>query len=78
MAQFIDPERLHQLSTFVGQPLLSPDHGIPVLRWTLDAATGRPISRWELAVERSSSSLLAASLAASTCQRGPRPSRQCP
>jgi hypothetical protein len=74
MTEFIDPERLHWLSTFASLSLLSPERAIPVLRWTLDATTGRPVSRWQLAVERSSSSLQAAS----TRQRSPQPSRQRP
>jgi hypothetical protein len=78
MAEFIHPERLHQLSAFAGQLMLSPEREQPVLRWTLDAATGRPVSHWELAIERSAWRPVAASPPGSTRQCSPDPSRQRP
>jgi hypothetical protein len=49
MTEFIDTARLHQLSAIHQQ--LAPPMGrlVPVMRWAIDQATGRPVANWELA-----------------------------
>jgi hypothetical protein len=57
MTQFIAIENLHQLSA-LHTPLAPPmDRLVPVMRWTVDQATGRPIAEWELAPRQLPNSL---------------------
>ena len=57
MTQFIDAEQLQHLSAPCPPPALPMDRLVPVLRWTIDQATGRPVGNWELAARQAASSL---------------------
>jgi hypothetical protein len=59
MTQFIDPSRLQWLSVFRAQPASPVDRIVPVVRWSIDQATGRPVTNWELAPRHQPSSVQA-------------------
>ena len=49
MTELIDTARLHQIAYVADQPGFAPRAEIPVMRWIIDEATGRPVSHWVLA-----------------------------
>jgi hypothetical protein len=48
MTQLINIARLDQLSALHAQIVPPVDRLVPVMRWTVDQATGRPIANWKL------------------------------
>jgi hypothetical protein len=52
MTQLIDADQLQHLSAPCPPPALPMDRLVPVLRWTIDQATGRPVGNWELAARQ--------------------------
>jgi hypothetical protein len=49
MTELIDPSRLQQWSAFRTQPAQHEDRIVPMMRWSIDQVTGRPVANWELA-----------------------------
>jgi hypothetical protein len=55
MTEFMSALRLRKV--VVGQGWSTLEHTVPVLRWTVDEKTGRPVGHWELADKPSPSGL---------------------
>lgn len=58
MSKLMSPVRMSELANVAELPSLPPEKPIAILQWTIDAETGRPISRWVLgkrALSRTSS-----------------------
>jgi hypothetical protein len=49
MTKFIDPSLLQQLSALRTQSARPMGRVVPVMRWSVDQATGRLVANWELA-----------------------------
>ncbi len=59
MTQLIDAEVLHDWSAFRTQSPQLTIRLVPVLRWTIDRATGRAVGNWMLAARQLVTSLCA-------------------
>jgi hypothetical protein len=48
MTELLDANRLRLLARDTDQPAETARRLVPVLKWTVDEETGRPVSRWVL------------------------------
>ena len=48
MTELLHADRIRQLARVMYQPAESARRLVPVLQWSVDEQTGRPVSRWVL------------------------------
>nr|WP_294553446.1 hypothetical protein [uncultured Rhodopila sp.] len=46
MTELLPPDRLRQISRVMDQPAAVVRRLVPILQWSIDEQTGRPVSRW--------------------------------
>jgi hypothetical protein len=46
MTELLSPDRLREIGRVLYQPAEKAMRLVPVLQWSVDEETGRPISRW--------------------------------
>lgn len=48
MTELLHPDRLRRIALDLDQPTKAARRLVPVMQWSVDAATGRPVSHWVL------------------------------
>lgn len=48
MTELLSLSRLQEMASSIGQPQRPSSRPILVARWKIDAASGRPVCRWEI------------------------------
>jgi hypothetical protein len=48
MTELLSQARLQEMASSIGEPRRRSSRPILVARWEIDAATGRPVCRWEI------------------------------
>ena len=57
MTELLSQARLQEMALVVGEPRRGCSRPILVARWEIDAATGRPVCRWEIEPQSSEEAL---------------------
>lgn len=48
MTELLHPDRLRRIALVMEQPTKAGRRVVPIMQWSVDAATGRPAGRWVL------------------------------